>query len=117
MSKELVESYKDIRFCLNENFLNDMNISTKESINRNKNNYSVKNGKNIFYKKNKRKNNNYNGERSESNFEIRRGDWFCQFCFNLNFAFRKQCNKCNNSKIVYIFGKKKLPLFRKFCIE
>ena len=21
-------------------------------------------------------------------YEIRKGDWFCQYCFNLNYAFR-----------------------------
>ena len=27
-------------------------------------------------------------------FEEREGDWNCYFCKNLNFSFRKKCNKC-----------------------
>ena len=28
----------------------------------------------------------------------RAGDWVCAFCKNLNFAFRKQCNRCMKNK-------------------
>lgn len=28
----------------------------------------------------------------------RKGDWFCQICSNLNFSFRKKCNRCNTLK-------------------
>jgi len=122
MSNEFVDSYKDIQLYLNENLVNNINNSINEP-NNSSNNYNKKNVKNFFYKKNIRSNEN-NKEKEEINlnqnkrhFEIRRGDWICQFCFNLNFAFRKQCNKCNNSNIIYIFGKQKLPLFRKFSIE
>ena len=24
----------------------------------------------------------------------RKGDWICPYCHNLNFAFRKKCNRC-----------------------
>lgn len=27
--------------------------------------------------------------------EIREGDWFCPICSNINFSFRKYCNKCH----------------------
>ena len=27
-------------------------------------------------------------------FEIREGDWTCEFCYNLNFSFRTRCNRC-----------------------
>ena len=32
----------------------------------------------------------------------RTGDWVCLVCNNLNFAFRKNCNKCRHKKEVYI---------------
>ncbi|OMJ74677.1 hypothetical protein SteCoe_26356 [Stentor coeruleus] len=32
----------------------------------------------------------------------RKGDWVCLACKNLNFSFRKECNKCNNKKDNYI---------------
>ena len=126
MSKEntIINSSKDVNYYLNRNVFDAINNSIEESKNINDNNISGKNkGKNLYNKNNKRKNNNYIRKEykelniSEKQFEIRRGDWFCQYCYNLNFAFRTQCNRCNNSKIVFIFGIKKSPLFRKLCFR
>ena len=33
-------------------------------------------------------------EKYKKPFEIREGDWTCEFCYNLNFAFRTRCNRC-----------------------
>ena len=33
-------------------------------------------------------------EKCKKPFEIREGDWTCEFCYNLNFAFRTKCNRC-----------------------
>jgi hypothetical protein len=126
MSKEntIINSSKDVNYYLNRNVFDAINNSIEESKNINNNNISGKNkGKNLYNKNNKRKNNNYIRKEykelniNEKQFEIRRGDWFCQYCYNLNFAFRTQCNRCNNSKIVFIFGIKKSPLFRKLCFR
>ncbi len=46
--------------------------------------------KNLMIKKKKKKINN----------DRRIGDWICQFCFNLNFAFRIKCNRCGVLKII-----------------
>ena len=125
MSKEntIINSSKDVNY-LNRNLFDANNNSIEESKNINDNNISGKNkGKNLYNKNNKRKNNNYIRKEykelniNEKQFEIRRGDWFCQYCYNLNFAFRTQCNRCNNSKIVFIFGIIKSPLFRKLCFR
>ena len=126
MSKEstIINSSKDVNYYLNRNVFDAINNSIEESKNINDNNIYGKNkGKNLYNKNNKRKNNNYIRKEykelniNEKQFEIRRGDWFCQYCYNLNFAFRTQCNRCNNSKIVFIFGIKKSPLFRKLCFR
>ena len=126
MSKEstIINSSKDVNYYLNRNVFDAINNSIEESKNINDNNISGKNkGKNLYNKNNKRKSNNYIRKEykelniNEKQFEIRRGDWFCQYCYNLNFAFRTQCNRCNNSKIVFIFGIKKSPLFRKLCFR
>ena len=126
MSKEstIINSSKDVNYYLNRNVFDAINNSIEESKNINNNNISGKNkGKNLYNKNNKRKNNNYIRKEykelniNEKQIEIRRGDWFCQYCYNLNFAFRTQCNRCNNSKIVFIFGIKKSPLFQKLCFR
>ena len=129
MSKENdnVGSYKDVKYYLNRNLLDDIN---NDSINEPKSiSYNIcgKNKRKKLYNRNskinkKKNNNNVRVEHkvfdiNERQYEIRRGDWFCQYCYNLNFAFRTQCNRCNNSKIVYIFGTEKSPLFRKLCLK
>lgn len=47
----------------------------------------------IYYNKN-----NIDPEKKEEKckkpFEIREGDWTCEICYNLNFAFRTKCNRC-----------------------
>ena len=40
-------------------------------------------------------------EKYKKPFEIREGDWTCEFCFNLNFAFRTKCNRCGQSKDMF----------------
>lgn len=48
-----------------------------------------------------------NDLRRKKPFIEREGDWVCSTCKNLNFAFRLNCNRCNqpkneNSKIIHI---------------
>lgn len=33
-------------------------------------------------------------------FEVRAGDWICNKCTNLNFAFRNKCNRCGLTKVM-----------------
>ena len=37
-------------------------------------------------------------KKNKKNFEVREGDWTCYFCKNLNFSFRKKCNRCGVNK-------------------
>ena len=37
-------------------------------------------------------------KKQKKNFEVREGDWTCYFCKNLNFSFRKKCNRCGVNK-------------------
>ena len=33
------------------------------------------------------------------NYNIRKGDWQCKYCFNINFHFRIVCNICQKGKV------------------
>ena len=48
--------------------------------------------------KNKKYFNKRNNHRNNEAHVIRRGDWICKFCLNLNFHFRILCNRCKAPK-------------------
>ena len=54
--------------------------------------------KKINNKNNKIKNYNYNQQKNKKVIKERKGDWVCQFCSNVNFAFRTICNRCKGRK-------------------
>jgi len=41
---------------------------------------------------------NFRKKKHNKNFKVRFGDWICPKCENLNFSFRKKCNRCGLSK-------------------
>ena len=43
---------------------------------------------------NNKKNKNKKGNKSKRT----KGEWTCEYCFNLNYSFRKSCNRCNALK-------------------
>ena len=58
-------------------------------------------------KSNNKENNNESDKKEEQykkSFKKRKGDWTCQFCYNLNFSFRKRCNRC---RVIKNFWQKK----------
>ena len=63
----------------------------------NKNNFSCSNFQNQSYFS---KSNGYptNEKKRNKHFIEREGDWICNKCQNLNFAFRLQCNRCQLPK-------------------
>ena len=54
----------------------------------------LNNKKNKIKKKNKNRKKKNKTNRLK-NYNIRKGDWLCPFCNNLNFAFRTVCNICH----------------------
>ena len=72
------QKFKSLKFNQKPNKINDNEIY-------NKNIRNIENNNNDLEKKE---------EKSKKPFEIREGDWTCEFCFNLNFAFRTKCNRC-----------------------
>ena len=75
---------------LNETKEKDYSKSSMSCINNKDSNYTFNYSFNFFLNKNE----NYNEGLYEKNDEEREGDWNCYFCKNLNFSFRKKCNKC-----------------------
>ena len=63
-----------------------------------------KNDKDTKINKKNKKYNKYNVKNTEDyhnkqkTIKERKGDWICQLCLNLNFAFRKICNRCKTPK-------------------
>ena len=93
----------------NNNFMRKINFSEKE----NSNNNLVSNAVNVSKKFNEMclnkedmqnfilKNSNVKKnkiKKGKKNFLEREGDWKCFKCKNINFAFRKTCNRCNFMK-------------------
>lgn len=44
-------------------------------------------------------NNKQKKQNKKKNFVEREGDWTCFYCKNLNFSFRKKCNRCKALKV------------------
>jgi hypothetical protein len=107
------------RFLTNEEENNDKNNSIKNCISEeNDENKSTSSDdsqkKNDLIKKNIINNKNLNNENEKNikknkkekkirffkGFKERNGDWTCFYCKNLNFTFRKECNRCHRPKYV-----------------
>ena len=67
----------------------------------------VVNDSNMYINDKRQKNNNKKYEKKNKNKilnksnTIRLGDWTCMYCYNLNFSFRKSCNRCNAPKPIF----------------
>ena len=98
-------------------FCNNFNYENRTKCNRCRKNKSPKINKSKIYNNNNKnvnvnvENNNENkknnstssfivnnDKKSQKNFSERIGDWICFSCKNLNFAFRKLCNRCQLPK-------------------
>ena len=74
------QKFKSLKFNQKPNNIGEnMNVYNRISENNNSNNNSDSDKKE---------------EKCKKPFEIREGDWTCEFCYNLNFAFRTKCNRC-----------------------
>ena len=70
------------------------------NINNNLNPYYYLNTFSYNYKKhkNRKSQKKYKNRKIDSGNNKRIGDWICKYCLNLNFSFRKSCNRCNAPK-------------------
>ena len=90
-------------FCISEE--NDENKSTSSDDSQKKNDLIKKNiinnkNSNNEYDKNIKKNKKEKKIRFFKGFKERNGDWTCFYCKNLNFTFRKECNRCHLPKYI-----------------
>ena len=74
----------------NDFYYNNKNNDIQKIINNINNNIN----KNYYSFPYHKKNNNKKGNKSKRT----KGEWTCEYCFNLNFSFRKSCNRCNALK-------------------
>ena len=75
----------------NDFYYNNKNNDIQKIINNINNNIN----KNYYsFPYNNKKNKNKIGDKSKRT----KGEWTCEYCFNLNFSFRKSCNRCNALK-------------------
>ena len=110
LSKDLLDT---INSSILENEINENDIlfSSLHNYNNNNQNINQEEEENVKLNDSKDKNNNiFNEEncdiiipirkkkKNKKNFEAREGDWTCYFCKNLNFSFRKKCNRCGVNK-------------------
>ena len=72
------KKYKSLKINRKSNKTEDNDISNLDKSNKKENN-----------KKSDKKE-----KQSKKTLEIREGDWTCESCYNLNFSFRKRCNRC-----------------------
>ncbi len=110
LSKDLLDT---INSSILENEINENDIlfSSLHNYNNNNQNINQEEEENIKLNDSKDKINSiFNEEncdiiipirkkkKNKKNFEAREGDWTCYFCKNLNFSFRKKCNRCGVNK-------------------
>ena len=110
LSKDLLDT---INSSILENEINENDIlfSSLHNYNNNNQNINQEEEENVKLNDCKDKNNSiFNEEncdiiipirkkkKNKKNFEAREGDWTCYFCKNLNFSFRKKCNRCGVNK-------------------
>ena len=91
-SSELQESFVDSDLY-NIDFINDYLLNDeKANIN------SVKEEKNYINEKKNKKRKKKKKINKLKNYNIKKGDWLCPKCNNLNFHFRTVCNICGINK-------------------
>ena len=90
--------YKSIEAFINplfegDDFMKNDNHDNKEYVA-----YQSKEKSSFNNTKDKTNNNKKKKINKLKNYNIRKGDWLCNFCNNINFSFRIKCNLCGRDK-------------------
>ena len=85
---------------IDNKFINELDINSKPFFPKNKL-YKIINQHNQVNNNNNNSNNKcqkINNKKKKKMFCIKKGDWVCYDCKNLNFCFRDKCNRCELDK-------------------
>ena len=80
---ELETSYETLKSFLSSDLLEEIDNPFNES---------------EVMREKKRRRTTEDKRKKRYSFEIRKGDWGCKKCNNLNFSFRIKCNRCGVEK-------------------
>ena len=88
---------KDNNFDIKESFIN-LDFLNDDELNEEIGNNENKKGENNKYEINKNKIKKKKKINKLKNYNIKKGDWLCPKCNNINFSFRVKCNICGINK-------------------
>ena len=88
---------KDNNFDIKELFIN-LDFLNDDELNEEIGNIENKKGENNKYEINKNKIKKKKKINKLKNYNIKKGDWLCPKCNNINFSFRVKCNICGINK-------------------
>ena len=88
---------KDNNYGIQESFIN-LDFLNDDELNEEIGNNESKQGKSNKYEKNNNKIKKKKKINKLKNYNIKKGDWLCPKCNNINFSFRVKCNICGINK-------------------
>ena len=99
-----IPSQKKLNDYLSKDLIDELDLTSFQENSRNnkKNNVPI-NQVNYYYNTN----NNYyisESQRQRAYNKIKREDWVCIFCKNLNYSFRVKCNRCGADREISDFS-------------
>ena len=99
-----IPSQKKLNQYLSKDLIDELNF--KENSKSNKKNNIPKNQVNYYYNANNNYyiNNYTEAQRQKAYKKIKREDWICIFCKNLNYSFRAKCNRCSADREISDFS-------------
>ena len=99
-----IVSQKKLNDYLSKDLIDELDLTNfQENSRNNKKNNVPKNQVNYYYNTN----NNYyisESQRQRAYNKIKREDWVCIFCKNLNYSFRVKCNRCGADREISDFS-------------
>ena len=104
-----IPSQKKLNQYLSKDLIDELDLENssnlQENLNDNKKKTSFENNANYCSNKNNNYINKYTEcQRQKIYKKIKREDWICIFCQNLNYSFRVKCNRCSANREISDFS-------------